>query len=237
MRRLIFIFSMLLIVCAGQAKTVSHSQDSVYHGERLYVNGLRIYSDSAIYQGINLKLDMFNSILEAARSKGQLQTYEIALNARLKQRFFPTLELGYAFGQTGNGTTSYDGQGGFCRVGVDINGLKRNAKSLNGLLVGIRVGTAYQDYSLTGVPMNDHYWQKYETADYLHQRQCDAWGEIVGGCQVHIVSGLMMGWYLRYKLLFTRKASGEHVLPYYIPGYGYRDDSQWGINYYIGWKF
>ena len=59
-----------------------------------------VYADTAIWQGMNLKLDLFNPLLEGLRSKGKLQTYEIALNARLKNRYYPTLELGYAFGKT-----------------------------------------------------------------------------------------------------------------------------------------
>ena len=47
-----------------------------------------------IYNGMSLKVDLFNSVLEPARSKGTIQSYEIAMNWRLKQRFFPTLELG-----------------------------------------------------------------------------------------------------------------------------------------------
>ena len=53
-----------------------------------------------IYNGMSLKVDLFNSVLEPARSKGAIQNYEIAMNWRLKQRFFPTLELGYAQAET-----------------------------------------------------------------------------------------------------------------------------------------
>ena len=53
-----------------------------------------------IYNGMSLKVDIFNSVLEPARSKGTIQNYEIAMNWRLKQRFFPTLELGYAQAET-----------------------------------------------------------------------------------------------------------------------------------------
>lgn len=197
----------------------------------------REYGDSAIYQGINLKLDIFTPVLEAARSKGTLQSYEMAVNCRLSQRYYPTLEMGYAFGKTGIKDCQYKGQGGFARVGLDINGLKKHPESLNALLVGIRFAGAYQQYDLTGVSMNDKYWQHELARDFIGQTRFDCWGEVVGGCQVQIASGFTMGWYLRLKILMTRRTKTEGVLPYYVPGFGYRDDTNWGINYYLGWKF
>ena len=54
------------------------------------------YADTAIYQGMSIKLDIAMPILELARSAGKIQDYEMALNVRLAKRFYPTLELGYA---------------------------------------------------------------------------------------------------------------------------------------------
>ena len=54
------------------------------------------YADTAIYQGMSIKLDIAMPILELARSAGKVQDYEMALNVRLAKRFYPTLELGYA---------------------------------------------------------------------------------------------------------------------------------------------
>lgn len=201
------------------------------------VMAAREYNDSAIYQGINLKLDILTPIMEVARSKGSLQSYELALNCRLKQRFFPTLEMGYAFGETGTNTCQYTGHGGFARVGLDLNGLKKHPESPNALLVGVRFAGAYQNYNLIGVSMNDTYWQRTPTRDFLHQKQFDCWGEVVGGCQVQIAGGFTMGWYIRLKVLMTRNAKPDSVLPYYIPGFGYRDDTNWGLNYYWGGNF
>jgi hypothetical protein len=46
-----------------------------------------------------------------------------------------------------------------------------------------------------------------------------------------------MGWYIRMKLLFTRNAKEGEVMPYYIPGLGFRKDFNWGFNYYLAYKF
>ena len=199
-------------------------------------DGTRIYSDSAIYQGMSLKLDLGNTLLELGLSKAQIQSYEIAMNWRLKRRLFPTLELGYARGNRSINEMGYRGQGGFARVGLDFNGLKKHPENPNALLVGLRIGTAVQQYDLTGVTLNDSYWSAGKV-NYLNQIGADCWGEVVAGCQVQVWEGLQMGWYIRFKILFTRTAKDNHVLPYYLPGYGYRQDTNWGINYYIGYWF
>lgn len=235
MKRLVVIGFMVMVALNGWSKV--HTPDSVMHSDGLYVDNMKIYSDSAIFQGINLKLDIFNTIFYLAKSKADFQTFEIAINTRLKNRFYPTLELGYAQGELGSNAAIWSGQGGWTTVGLDINGLRKHRESQNALLVGVRVGTAVQQYDLTNVPIDDSYWQTTPSTTFYKQFHNDWWGEVVAGCQVHVYSGLMMGWYLRLKMLFTRKTTTDAPIPYFIPGFGYRDYTQWGINYYIGWKF
>lgn len=158
----------------------------------------------SIYGGTQLKLDIASPALVAAISKGQRQHYEIGVNVRLKDRFYPTIELGYAT------------NGGFGRLGVDINPLKKHPDSPHALLIGVRVATAVQEKGYT-----------------------DCWGEIVAGCQVEVAkvnnTALYMGWMARIKCLFTRQQ--RYFPPDYIPGFGNRDNVSWGVNYYLGWRF
>jgi len=173
-----------------------------------------------IYQGVTIKLDIASPIVVAAVHKWKMQHYELAANVRLKDRYYPTMELGYAGGQTNKGDTLfYNGQGGFVRIGCDINPLRKSAaESPHALLIGVRVGTAIQN--------------KWET---------DCWGEIVAGCQVEIAkvnkTAFYMGWQGRFKVLFTREKEGQHSRPIYIPGFGSRDNIGWGVSYHLGWKF
>ncbi len=227
-RHRILLVGVLLCACTAMVladTTVERKKD-----------GTRIYGDSALYQGMSLKVDIGNTLLEIGLSKAKVQSYEMAMNWRIKQRFFPTLELGYARGEQSTDGADYSGQGGFARVGLDFNGLKKHPENPNALLVGVRIGTAVQQYDLTGVTLNSNYWGE-QKADYLKQIGADCWGEVVAGCQVQVWEGLQMGWYVRFKVLFTRKAKDNYVLPYYLPGYGYRQDTNWGVNYYIGYWF
>ena len=188
-----------------------------------------------LYQGVNVKLDIAMPIIEAARSAGKIQDYEMAVNVRLKNRFYPTLELGYALAECGADGAQHKGQGGFARLGMDLAIVKKGATE-NNLMIGLRVGGAYQNYDLTNVQLQTDYWQS-NSIDFYNQNRFDCWGEIVVGCQVYLWKGLHMGWYGRVKLLFTRNVAEEQVLPYYVPGLGFRNDFNWGFNYYIGYRF
>lgn len=174
-----------------------------------------------IYMGTVVKLDIASPALVAGLSLGQLQHYEVAVNVRLANRFYPTLEVGYAGGRTQQGDSIfYNAHGGFFRAGADINPLKRNPGSPHALLVGLRLGAAFQP------------------------RKADCWGEIVAGCQVEICkvknTAFYMGWMGRFKILFTREPAGltaAEMGPIYIPGFGYRSDLGWGASYHLGWRF
>ncbi len=193
----------------------------------------RVTKRPAIYQGTWVKLDVGATAVTLGISKAKLQHYEMAVNCRLKNRFYPTLEVGYAGGTRAQGDTlHYSGHGGFFRLGCDINPLKKHPESPHALLVGVRIGTAVQHIAQT----NDMV-----AAPTYHGVRGDCWGEIVAGCQVQVYKSLYMGWMGRFKILFTRFDTSDRVLslgvPIYIPGFGNRDTMGWGVSYHVGVKF
>jgi len=188
-----------------------------------------------VYQGVNVKFDIAMPIIEAARSAGKIQDYELAVNVRLLNRFYPTLELGYALAECAADGAHHKGHGAFARLGMDLAVVKKGVAESN-LLVGLRFGNAIQNYDLTNVKLQTNYWPS-EDLNFYNQYRYDCWGEIVAGCQVFVWKGLHLGWYGRIKLLMTRNAKEGKVMPYYVPGLGYRKDFNWGFNYYIGYRF
>lgn len=222
---------------------------------------------ATIYQGTTVKLDVGASAVIIGMNRGRIQHYEMAVNVRLKNRFYPTFEIGYA-GTSGagpgnplgapvtyNDTVFYQGQGGFFRVGCDINPLKKRPNSPHALLIGIRLGAAVQDYlqntviSESGILSTNTDFRMATSGV-----RGDCWGEIVAGCQVEICkvanTAFYMGWMFRFKALFTRSLTakmkaivGDQVedvtpfMPTYIPGYGVRDNIGWGISYHLAWRF
>ena len=201
----------------------------------------------AIYQGMMLKLDLGAAALELGKSKGEIQDYEIAMNWRLKNKWYPTLEAGYAQGRTHKGDSlGYLGRGGFFRVGLDINPLKKHPELPHALLIGLRLGTSVQQC--------DQRVRTYMPEPGLAslvgpqvKTVADCWGEIVGGCEVqiakdkrtHVYGGFYMGWMGRFRCLFTRKdgATAAEMQPIYIPGFGNRDIIAWSLSYHVGYRF
>ena len=187
--------------------------------------------NDSIYNGTTVKLDIASPIVVPAANKWKIQQYEVAVNVRLAQRFYPTFELGYAGGtKTRGDSISYSGQGGFFRVGCDINPLRKHPESPHALLIGVRLGTAVQGFE--------------NGPGLKHGIAADCWGEIVGGCQVEIAqvkeTSFYMGWMGRFKCLFTRQLEGypaADMKAIYIPGFGKRDNIGWGISYHLGWRF
>lgn len=191
----------------------------------------------SIYQGIVIKFDLGQAIYIPIRYKGAVQTYDFAANVRLFHKFFPTFEAGYAQARiNGSSDNSFSGYGGFMRLGIDYSVL-RKYKGGNHLFVGFRVGTSLQNYKYDNISRSGRYWGT-ESVNYPFRFGADAWGEIVAGVQVNIYKGFNMGWYLRYKILFTRGKTLDGVVrPAYIMGYGQRQETTFGWNYYIGWAF
>lgn len=221
---------------------------------------LHTIDSASVYQGMTLKLDLGATALALIQTRAQLQHYEIGMNWRLINRLYPTFEAGYAGslsptaanperGELMQGDSlHYRAQGGFFRVGLDINPLKKSAaKYPHALLVGVRLGTAVQDYSQTLERTPNAITTESgitSSADYLANVRgvrADCWGEIVAGCQVDIYRGLTMGWMARMRFLFTRAQSADTqamlAIPVYIPGFGKRDNMVWGLSYYIGYRF
>ena len=210
----------------GQNRGQSNSQQQVVEEEP---------DTTPIWQGMNVKLDLGNTIYTLATTRAKRQQYEIALNCNLKNKFYPTLELGYGLSQDIAGGGNYDGQGGFMKLGVDLNPLRKGRNKYYALLAGIRIGLGLQQFSLTDVTLNDGYWEPGGVVmDFTSTFRADCWGEICFGLQIQVVGPLTMGWYGRIHFLFTGK-TGDHQ-PYYIPGYGGVDAGNFSFNYYIGYR-
>lgn len=193
----------------------------------------REYGDSAVYQGLNIKLDVGQTLYTVARSRGERQQYEVAVNANFLNKYYPTAELGYGKSHDAAQGGIYDGQGAFMRLGIDINPLRKGRNREYAMLAGLRIGLGLQQFGLQNVILHDDYWAPGGiTRDYPPHFRADCWGEAVAGLQIKVVGPLTMGWFARIHFLFTGSV-GDHQ-PYYIPGFGCVDAGNFTFNYYIG---
>lgn len=189
-----------------------------------------------IYEGTTLKLDLFNPLYAFFGSSGEIQAYEALVHVNLLNKYFPTIEAGYAHvSHTAKNEAAFNGGGVFARIGADFNLMKKNQDAGNFFLGGLRFGMAQQKYSITDIYITDGYWNTTQTISFPNCTKFDCWAELVGGAHVKIYKGLNMGWSVRFKFLITRKEEVLHT--WYIPGYGYKTNTTFGFNYYIGYTF
>ena len=189
-----------------------------------------------IYEGTTLKVDLFNPLYALFGSGGEIQAYEALVHVNLQNKYFPTIEAGYAHvSHTAKNEAAFNGGGVFSRIGADFNLMKKNKESGNYFLGGLRFGMAQQKFSITGIHITDGYWNTSQTISYPDRTKFDCWAEVVGGAHVKVYKGFNMGWSVRFKFLITRKEEVLHT--WYIPGFGYKANTTFGFNYYIGYTF
>ncbi len=189
-----------------------------------------------LYQGMGVKLDLGNSIYEAAISAGKGMSVEAMVYANLKRKYLPTVEVGYgALKRTANNDATFEGKGAFMRLGCDFN-IMKNKNIENMFLLGVRWGAAVQQCTIGNIIISDPYWDITQTLPARQMARFDCWGEVVGGVQVDVYKGFIMGWNVRIKALFTTVQEGKYS-PAYIPGFGHNNNTTFSFNYYIGYKF
>lgn len=195
-------------------------------------------SNDTVYKGTTVKLDLFNTVYTLAATGGKTYSYEAAANVNLLNKYFPTIEIGYAGAdQTMANDAHFNGTGAFMRIGSDFNLMKKKKNtSGNFFLGGVRFGMAMQQFDTDNLLITDNYWNTTQTINYTDQFKFDCWAEIVAGIQVNVYRNFTMGWAVRAKFLITRGNEGQ-LYAWYIPGYGTKDTNNWGFNYYIAYTF
>jgi hypothetical protein len=206
--------------------------------------------NNAKNQQDTIKVDFFNGIRIDVDAAPLLTTfvngkekysYEAAVQAYIKNKYYPIVELGYAGADyVTNSEANYKTNGLFGRIGVDVNLVKskKNATPTNNLfLAGLRLGYSGFNYSLTNVSIPDEYWGgDNDIHNYNNLSASKLWFEASVGIRVELTHNIFMGWTVKYKNLFGKPEVGT-LTPWYVPGFGVNDTgTTWGINYSIGYK-
>ncbi len=134
---------------------------------------------------------------------------------------------------------TYDSQGSFLRLGVDVNLLKdREANDYDAagsiLLFGLRFGRAQINDQLS-YELVDSLWGT-SVLTQENNGLVATWAEMTAGVKVEVFKNLFLGYNLRFK--FAQGFSDEpELLPYYIPGFGRSDRSErFGFDYSIFYR-
>jgi hypothetical protein len=189
--------------------------------------------------GISVQGDIA-SLANTVITNGERYSFEGSVQAELNHKFFPIFEAGFAgANKTSPIDINYSTTGLYGRLGVDFNLLKKkkDSKPTNNLfLAGLRLGVSNFNYNISNIAITDDYWGGTQIINYSNQTTTKIWFEIVAGIRVEVLKNIYMGWMVRNKNLISQDVTGQPA-PWYIPGYGINNSSNWGVSYTIGYKF
>ena len=136
---------------------------------------------------------------------------EIAVQANLKNRFLPVVEMGYGKADAINDGNDlhYKTSAPYFRIGMDYNVFYKKTHLPGYLYVGLRYGMSFFSYDVDGPSMTDpNYGGRNILSVCLSGMKSNAsWLEGVFGLKVKIYKGFCMGWSVRYKMTNERRRS------------------------------
>ena len=185
-------------------------------------------------KGINLSTDIFGylgSFLDDAMSG------EIAVEANLGDRFFPTIEAGY--GGTDfideNFGIHYKSAAPYFRAGLNYNFSYQKDKKVqrpNYVYGALRFGWSKMKYDVSSPPIHDPIWGGEVPFSLSDVNGFASWMELGVGVNAKIWKNLRMGWCIRYKARIN-VVNSEQSRVGYIPGFGKNRHTRFGATYSI----
>lgn len=185
-----------------------------------------------LYNGVTVGVDLYGvgSKILGGKSIGS----EVSIDVNLKNRFMPVVEAGYASIDTEEEGAVYKSAAPYFRIGMNYNTMfKRN--SPNFLYVGARYGFCAANYDVKSAPLKDGLWPGEIPFDYQNEHTNAHWMELILGVKAQVYKNFMMGWSIRYKSRLS-VSENPHSTPYYIPGFGENNTTNFGITYSLIYK-
>lgn len=207
----------------------------------------KVVPQKPLYNGVSVGVELWG--LANSMLGGDFLSSEISADVNLRNRFFPTLELGYGTTDTWSDKgIHYESSAPYFRFGIDYNALY-NKQHGNMLLVGLRYGATSFKYDvealglkdpiyggMVGNPnLEDGIWGGSLPYNYKGMKGSMQWAEFCVGIRAHIWQALYMGWSLRFKFKLSA-TTDEHGDPWYVPGFGKYGSNTMGITYTITYK-
>ncbi len=151
--------------------------------------------------------------------------FDINLSLPLWNWLCPAAEigLGFAHNSPDDGNFTYDSKPAvYAKIGADYNFLYKSNPDYR-VFIGLRCGFSSFSYSVRDITITSGYWGETLHPEITGQRSTAFYGEALAGLQVKIYRNFSMGWTMRYKFKF-HFSDGSASRPWYIPGYGARDN-------------
>ena len=190
------------------------------------------YKAAPFYQGSSIGVEVAG--LAGHLLGSDMFSSEVILQSNLKNRFFPTIEVGYGKTDVIHDTNEihYKTAAPYFRIGMDYNTFYLKPYLPGYLYVGLRFAMTSFTYDVDGPNMHDpNYGGIIEVPYVFDGNQSKAsWIEAVVGIKVKIYKGFCMGWTVRYKKPINITNS-ENSEPWYIPGFGKNSSSSFNLTY------
>ena len=168
---------------------------------------------------------------------GDLMSAEASLQANLKNRYFPVVELGYGTIDTTDDETDihYKASAPYLRLGADYNVFYRKPYLPGYLTVGLRYGFTSFEYDVQAPPLTDPNWGGTSIpVDFQGVKSNVHWAEAVVGLKANVLKNFYMGFSVRYRMRLSM-TKHENSEPYQIPGFG-KGKNNFGIAYNLVYK-
>lgn len=190
------------------------------------------YKASPVYQGSSVGIEIAG--LAGHLLGSDMLSSEVILQSNLKNRFFPTLEIGYGQTDVIHDTNSlhYKTSAPYFRIGMDYNAFYLKPYLPGYLYAGLRYAMTSFSYDIEGPDMHDPNYGGIIQIPYAFDgnKSKANWIEAVVGIKVKIYKRFCMGWAVRYKMRMSI-TNAENSEPWYVPGFGKNSSSSFNLTY------
>lgn len=217
LRSIVFSLSLLVLPHAFAQSSRKAEQ------ERLRLK--QIDDSIPLYRGIQIKADMVGFAQKMVSDYGQ---YEAGVRVNLKDKYFPTLEVG--LGEADHHDivtlTSYKTSAPYGKIGADFN-IMKNKHDIYRLYLGVRYAYTSFKFDVDHPDIVDPVWGG-KTPFHGHDIKANYhWMELLLGIDAKIWGPLHLGWSARYKRRLHYD-NGELGNVWYVPGYGKQGSTRLG---------
>lgn len=227
-------FICILAVSMMLVPTGAEAQQYGFHRRQRSAQEQAIEDSIPLWRGVIVGVDVVGPAMRAFGDYGQL---EAQVKVNLKDRWFPTVEVGYGTADHEDDQTEirYKTSTPYGRIGIDFNILK-NKHDKYRVLIGARYGYTSFNYDIGPLTIVDPVWKNDATWEAKSQKCTYGWAEAVAGVDATIWKFLHLGWTFRYRARLHQKYddAGE---PWYVPGFGVRGGTRIGAEFNINFEF